>query len=415
MISGDNSIINMAGNAKEGVVIEEEKEQIALAYTLVDEAEVTDKLLKEQLQKNGNNVTVSYSENASSGDPAINLDDYVFEGQEELLVEFNDTHHKYLVDVEGNVSNNLDNVSNSATDWAKINYEIRTDDEGKQYCVVTGLKSGSSKTSLTKINIAKTYKGVAVTAIENNAFKNCNNVKQVVISKNITTICEGAFASCKNITEIIIPDSVINIQGNISSNGAFAGCVKLEKITFGRGIKTIGACVFSGCTSLEHIKIPESITSFGQRIFENCTKLTKIGVGITEGIELESGITSIPANMFNGCTYLSEVTIPDTVTTIGEGAFRSCKNITEITIPDGVNSILGNINGNGTFADCTNLKKIVFGEQMKTIGLKAFMNDTNLEEIIYKGSSHTTEASLKSAGITSIAADAFYGTKITAE
>ena len=49
-------------------------------------------------------------------------------------------------------------------------------------------------------------------------------------------------------------------------------------------------------------------------------------------------MTSIGEDAFAGCESLTEVAIPDSVTTIGDAAFKSSK-LTEIVIPNSVISI----------------------------------------------------------------------------
>ena len=190
-----------------------------------------------------------------------------------------------------------------------------------------------------------------------------NYLVEVDIPDSVTTIKGGAFMACTSLKEIVIPDSVTEIL-TYGSWGAFSGCTSLEDVKLGNGVTKIGTRAFSGCTNLEHINLPNNITTYGGEAFYNCPKLTKVGVGISEGIELEDGLTKIVYEMFYGANNITEVSLPDSVITIERRAFAKC---------------------------------------------------TNLQSIIYKNNSHTTESSLKSAGITSIAYDSFEGTNITKE
>lgn len=59
--------------------------------------------------------------------------------------------------------------------------------------------------------------------------------------------------------------------------------------------------------------------------------------------------------MFEGCTGLTEITIPNSVTSIGEGAFSQCRGLTSITIPNSVTEI-----GWWAFRECNYLTDIYF-------------------------------------------------------
>ena len=54
--------------------------------------------------------------------------------------------------------------------------------------------------------------------------------------------------------------------------------------------------------------------------------------------------------MFGYCSSLTNIIIPDSVTSIGAFAFVSCDSLTNIIIPDSVTSI-----GDAAFECCTNL------------------------------------------------------------
>lgn len=57
---------------------------------------------------------------------------------------------------------------------------------------------------------------------------------------------------------------------------------------------------------------------------------------------------------------ITEITIPDGVTTISEQAFMLCSNLTGIFIPDSVTNI-----GESSFSDCTNLKTVSVPEHLQ--------------------------------------------------
>lgn len=86
-------------------------------------------------------------------------------------------------------------------------------------------------------------------------------------------------------------------------------------------------------------------------------------------------VTSIGYVAFGSRRNLTEVVIPQTVTTIGEAAFFFC-NISEITIPDSVTTIKDH-----AFASCYELTKIDIPASVTDIGTGVFASCTKLESI----------------------------------
>ena len=66
-------------------------------------------------------------------------------------------------------------------------------------------------------------------------------------------------------------------------------------------------------TKLTNIIIPNSVTSIGNGAFDGCTQLTNMNIPY--------GVTSIGKEAFYNCYSMTSVTIPDSVTSIGWGAF----------------------------------------------------------------------------------------------
>ena len=62
-------------------------------------------------------------------------------------------------------------------------------------------------------------------------------------------------------------------------------------------------------------------------------------------------MTRIGEEAFSNCRSLTEITIPDSVTTIDGAAFIFCESLTEITIPDSVTYLGGSV-----FSYCDNVR-----------------------------------------------------------
>ena len=100
--------------------------------------------------------------------------------------------------------------------------------------------------------------------------------------------------------------------------------------------------LFVGCSSLTEITIPDSVTSIGSYAFEETPWLT--------AKQAKDPLVIVNHILINGKTCTGAVSIPNGVTSIGDDAFYNCSGLTEITIPDNVTSI-----GDYAFYDCTNL------------------------------------------------------------
>jgi hypothetical protein len=57
-------------------------------------------------------------------------------------------------------------------------------------------------------------------------------------------------------------------------------------------------------------------------------------------ITIPNNVTSIGSYAFNGCSKLTKITIPDTVTKINDAAFSYCPNLTELVFPESI-EVLG--------------------------------------------------------------------------
>ena len=138
----------------------------------------------------------------------------------------------------------------------------------------------------------------------------------------------------------------------------------------------ISVYMFQNCTSLTDVTIPNSVTTIGGRAFYGCTSLTSITI--------PNSVTTIEAGAFQGCKSLINITIPNSVTTIGTGAFRDCTSLTSITIPNSVTTI-----EQSAFYGCTDLASITIPNSVTTIGTGAFQGCTSLTSVTI-GNSVTT-------------------------
>ena len=145
----------------------------------------------------------------------------------------------------------------------------------------------------------------------------------------------------------------------------------------------IGEYVFYNCDMLENITIPNGVTSIGNKAFKGCTSLKKLH--IEDGTDiLTLGGNDFDSNnkgLFNDCKslksiYLGRSVIPNDISEyFGNGSYFGDSNSTIKTI------IIGNevtIIGESNFRNCTGIKRVIIGENVRAIGTYAFyLNDSH--------------------------------------
>ncbi len=187
--------------------------------------------------------------------------------------------------------------------------------EGSSYSTVANEYTGDVTIPATVQYGGYTYN---VTAIGNNAFRNCMRLTSITIPEGVTTIGSAVFQECTNLTSAIIAEGVQTI-----SRSAFQSCISLTSVTISKGVTSIGVSAFHNCEKLTSVTLPEGVITIDSLAFRDCSGL--------ESIIIPEGVTTINTEAFYRCTSLTKVTFPSSVTYIGSSAFYGCTGITEIT------------------------------------------------------------------------------------
>ena len=193
---------------------------------------------------------------------------------------------------------------------AEYSADVKLSDDGT---IVIGLNNETEN-----LVILSNYNGINVTAVGNEAFKNCSNLKSVTLPEAIASIGSYAFHNCKELKSINIPNSVKSI--GVST---FLSCSSLEKIIIPNNVNSIGAFAFASCLNLTTVVLGDGLKNIETSIFSGCTQLTAITMG--------NNIENIENGAFNKCEKLSSITLPVSVKFINQDAFEYCESLLQIT------------------------------------------------------------------------------------
>lgn len=277
-----------------------------------------------------------------------------------------------------------------------------------------------------------------VTVIDESVFKNCRSLTSVTIPSGVTSIKYDSFWGCSGLTSITVEATTPPTMQTSSSGGSFeytnncpiyvpcdslsaytsangwslyanrlrgippctyyklqstysdsttyvVGCNASTTLTSGetRGHSTsyqemtsavIGDCTeeigywaFNSFYSLTNVSIPNTVTSIGEGAFAH-TSLSSI--------TMPNSVTTIGDYAFFNCSGLTSLNIPDSVTSIGEWSFKFCSGLTSVTIGSGLTTVQQD-----SFSYCTALPSITIPDTVTIIGSYAFQYDSGLTTV----------------------------------
>lgn len=117
-------------------------------------------------------------------------------------------------------------------------------------------------------------------------------------------------------------------------------------------------------SGVTEVVIPDGVTSIEYWAFQKCSSL--------ESVTIPNGVTSIGEEAFWECSSLASITIPDSVTSIGTRAFAGCKKL-DLTLPAGLTAV-----GEAAFRDCA-LTSITIPAGVTKVGRDAFLRCGKIE------------------------------------
>lgn len=134
-------------------------------------------------------------------------------------------------------------------------------------------------------------------------------------------------------------DWTYTVSGEDATITGYSGSdtvVKIPEQIGGYTVKSIkgkssSKSIFANPGQITEIIIPDGITSIGSYAFTRCESLTSVTI--------PESVTSIGSYAFYRCSALDSVELPNALEAIGLRAFYSCNALTEFSIPASVKSI----------------------------------------------------------------------------
>ena len=322
-------------------------------------------------------------------------------------------------------------VATETVDGIEWSYEVAKNGEAKIYKEVG--ESAIPNTTTGAIAIPSSLGGYPVTAIGDNAFKDCSALTSVTIPESVTLIEDNAFYGCTNLTSVTIPEGVtietplvvFSDEMWLSLDVTEIGCdYGYRSPSIGRGRTTammfdvVGPTEFSfkwkvsSRSSADYLswhldgKKQSSISGTGGD-WRTVTCSIPEGIHTIKWDYSTAGYSALGDNCgwvafnggaFGGCTSLETVTIPwstttplfqlfprayttleDVIltgssTTIVDYFFAGYTSLQSIDIPEGVTSI-----GVSAFEGCTGLTSITIPSSATSIGQNAFPENVSIE------------------------------------
>ena len=231
-------------------------------------------------------------------------------------------------------------------------------------------------------NLQKVIMPQTITKIGHDAFNDCRKLVSADIPSGVKEIDYQAFIDCSSLTSFVVPDGVTTITYNAFTGTGVTSivppgyekdnycgvipesvttianqallCYNLVSVVLPAGVQKLDGNPFVGCNALQELKVEEGNQYFhaeGNCIIETATNTVSVGTNYSvipsyakiigycafcnlnyETFEVPEGIVSVEESAFNNSFYLTEVTLPSTLTNLDGNAFYACRKLTTLKV-----------------------------------------------------------------------------------
>ena len=277
------------------------------------------------------------------------------------------------------------------------------------------------------------------------AFRTCTALQTATVGKNVTEMKAstdryngyGTFAECTELKHVELPSGISYIPAF-----AFGGCTSLAEIEIPDGVIEIQERAFSFCSSLTAVTIPKSVGVIGDGAFGDCISLFEIcnksalTLSTSDFISAKNIITDSSDSKIKNIDgfvfyddgekillikYIGEqtaLTLPQyeggKKYAINTRIFTSTPKITEMTIPDCVSSISAR-----AFCDCTALEVLTLNCSEAEIDRWYFEENQsvktvyiNVDNNFYCSFFQNLDTAIYGEGVSYIEKETFYGSSV---
>lgn len=267
-------------------------------------------------------------------------------------------------------------------------FNIEIDNNSPEFILEDGILFDKTRRFLihyTASNKSKRYViPETVEWIGKHSFYKCENLEEIVITKNVKFMGNNAFSDCKKVHLInqsdyfkYVDGVLYNKEGTQCMHYSMGSGVDIVRLL--PTVRTIGRNCFWNCAMIKKIFIPSSVRQIGYNPFASCSNITfdnqslyyKVEKGILYDSTMKELVCCPSTAVING-----KITIPKSVVNLGRNCFAGCDKLEEIEIPCNVKFI-----SRSTFSNCTGLKKVLIPPTVEDIGDWCFNNCINLEMV----------------------------------